>query len=113
MPKYKIQKTDILKNKKVHPEGTEIELTEKEAASLADFLILIEEKANCEQRLKGEGDKPSAETPFNESNQVKTAKSSNSKTSKSTTKKINSKTEEKATNGAEKKDETKNDGETK
>lgn len=87
MPKYKIQKTDILKNKKVHPEGTEIELTEKEAESLADFLIPIQEK--------------------------KTDKSSNSKTSKSTTKKINSKTEEKATNDAEKKDETKNDGETK
>ncbi len=43
MPKYKIQKTDILKDKKVHPEGSEIELTKEEAEVLADFLIPIEE----------------------------------------------------------------------
>ena len=44
MSKYKIQKTDILHNGKLYPAGSEIELQDKDAEKLADYLIPIKEK---------------------------------------------------------------------
>lgn len=43
MNKYKVKQTDILHNGKMHPEGTIIELDAKQAASLEDYLELIQE----------------------------------------------------------------------
>jgi len=81
MPKYKIKKTGILKDGKVFAEGSEIELTQKEAGKLSDFLIPVEaKKADCEQRLKGGGDKPSTVTPFNANNQEEPKKEETKKT---------------------------------
>ncbi len=44
MAKYKIQKTDILHNKKLYPEGSEIELAKEDAEKLADYLTPVMEK---------------------------------------------------------------------
>ena len=60
MPKYKIQKTDILRGENVYPEGSEIELTEKEAARLSDFLIPVETPKEDKKTAKTEDTKASA-----------------------------------------------------
>lgn len=44
MPKYKIKHTSIMHNGKICSEGSVIELTEKEAKRLEDFVTLIPEK---------------------------------------------------------------------
>ncbi len=44
MPKYKIQKTDILHNKKLYPQGSEIELDDKDAEKLRNYLVPVREK---------------------------------------------------------------------
>lgn len=41
MPTYKIKHTSIMHNKKVYGEGSEIELTDVQAARLADFVELV------------------------------------------------------------------------
>lgn len=47
MAKYRVKGTDILHNKKLYPEGSEIELDDKNAEQLRDYLIPIKEnKAN-------------------------------------------------------------------
>lgn len=43
MPKYTIQKTDILHDGTLYAEGSEITLTEDKAKTLQDYLILIPE----------------------------------------------------------------------
>jgi hypothetical protein len=84
MPKYKIQKTDILRGENVYPEGSEIELTEKEAQRLSDFLIPVETQKE---------DKKTAKT----------------EETKSSSKKTNSKTETKEDTNVEADTETKTD----
>nr|BDD46509.1 hypothetical protein 13 [bacterium] len=42
MSKYKVKQTDILHNGKIYPEGSEIELNDKQAKMIADYLELIE-----------------------------------------------------------------------
>lgn len=44
MTRYKVEKTDILHNGKLYPEGSTIELEEKAAEKLADYLVPIREK---------------------------------------------------------------------
>ena len=41
MPKYKIKHTSIMHNGKVCKEGSVIELTDAQAAKLADFVVLV------------------------------------------------------------------------
>ena len=42
--KYKITKTDLLINNKLHPEGTEIELTKEQTRGIEDYLLLLNSK---------------------------------------------------------------------
>ena len=44
MAKYRVEKTDILHNKKLYPQGSEIELEEKDAEKLNDYLVPIQVK---------------------------------------------------------------------
>jgi len=39
--KYKIDKTDLFINNKLHPEGSEIELTKEQTKGIEDFLIPV------------------------------------------------------------------------
>ena len=41
MPKYKIKHTSIMHNGKLCKEGSVIELTDAQAAKLADFVVLV------------------------------------------------------------------------
>ena len=41
MPKYKVKHTSIMHNGKVCKEGSVIELTDAQAAKLADFVVLV------------------------------------------------------------------------
>lgn len=72
MPKFKVKGTDILYNGKCYPEGETVEIKEKDAEKLADYLEALPEtkkekqpeKKTQEQKTgekdkdkKGEGDK--------------------------------------------------------
>jgi len=48
--KYKIKGTDILYNGKVYAEGKTIELNEKDASAIADYLDLIPKEDNEAKR---------------------------------------------------------------
>lgn len=50
MAKYKIKHTSIMHNDKVYGEGSEIELTEKEAARLSDFIEKIPVKTEAKPK---------------------------------------------------------------
>ncbi|OQY72402.1 MAG: hypothetical protein B6D44_10270 [Ignavibacteriales bacterium UTCHB2] len=39
--KYKIEKSDLFINNKLHPEGSEIELTKEQTKGLEEFLIPV------------------------------------------------------------------------
>ena len=41
MPKYKVKHTSIMHNGKLCKEGSVIELTDAQAAKLADFIVLV------------------------------------------------------------------------
>ncbi|MEI7475359.1 MAG: hypothetical protein WCK67_11350 [bacterium] len=53
MPKFTVKGTDILHNKTLFKEGDIIELTENEAAKLADYLVpIIEQKQEAKKAVK-------------------------------------------------------------
>lgn len=52
MAKYKIKHTSIMHNKKVYAEGSEIELTDNQAARLADFIDLIPNQENSKPKTQ-------------------------------------------------------------
>ena len=59
MPKFTVKGTDILHNKELFKEGTIIELTEKEATPLADYLVpIIEQKQETKKAVKAAKDTP-------------------------------------------------------
>jgi hypothetical protein len=72
--KYKIKGTDILYNGKVYAEGKTIELNEKDASAILDYLDLIPEEASRSRAVS----KPT-QTP--KSNTTKTGATDAAKTS--------------------------------
>ena len=80
MSKYKIQKTDILKDGKVFAEGSEIELTQKEAEKLADFLIPVElKKEPKKEEPKKTATKTETKTPEPKTSETTPAKKEEAK----------------------------------
>ena len=52
MAKYKIKHTSIMHNGNLYAEGSTVELTEKQAKRLEDFVTLIPEKKSAENSTK-------------------------------------------------------------
>ncbi len=46
--KYKIDKSDLFINSKLHPEGSEVDLTKDQTKGIEDFLIPINESSHPE-----------------------------------------------------------------
>lgn len=77
MAKYKVKGTDILHNKKLYLEGSEIELDDKNAEQLRDYLLPVKEnKVNTSKN----NDKTTKTTP----NSTKTTSDTNKITSETT-----------------------------
>ena len=59
MKSYTIQNSDIMHNGKIFPEGSTINLEDKEAESLSDYLIEIKEvsKNNVDQKTNNKRSK--------------------------------------------------------
>jgi len=52
MAKYKIKHTSIMHNGELYSEGSTVELTDKQAKRLEDFVTLIPEKKSAENLTK-------------------------------------------------------------
>ena len=51
--KYKIIKSDLFINKKIHPEGSEIDLSKEQIKGLEDFLIPVSNPEPCPELVSG------------------------------------------------------------
>ena len=69
MPKYLVKHTTLLHNKKAYGEGSEIELTEEQAARIPDFVELISEKKSTKNKKKQKSKKSSKKSESNKNSE--------------------------------------------
>ena len=69
MPKYLVKHTTLLHNKKAYGEGSEIELTEEQAARIPDFVELFSEKKNTTNKTTQKSTKSNTKSESNKNSE--------------------------------------------
>lgn len=79
MAKYKVKHTSILHNGKLYKEGSIIELDEKHAVKLADFVELLPNKTSAKQKTETQNKTQTSKSTAKPKTQTKTETSETSK----------------------------------
>ena len=72
MPKYKVKHTSIMHNGKLCKEGSVIELTDAQAAKLADFVVLVpatKPKTNTQTKTQATNTETKTQNPPENTNE--------------------------------------------